>query len=297
MDQRPRGSHSATHTQGGFLLKLNRAPFRLDGGQVGVLLVHGFSGRAAEMRPLADALHAAGYTVAAPALAGHGDDFPEGLQDLAWRAWLGDVERAFDDLHARAPLVFVVGQSMGGTLATLLAQSRPLAGLVTLGTPLQIASWIPAAAAIGGRLMPWFYPFGLANMDDPHVQAQVQSLLPGVDLGDPTTRAALKKEIRFPFSAIATLGDLFGQARRTAPYVATPALTLQGRQDQVTREVDAYLLFGLLGSADKHLIWFEQSGHLLLEGPERQAVITTVLSWIGERAAGLAPLPRGREEV
>lgn len=267
------------------LLSQNRVPFLLDGGAVGVLLLHGFTGRADEMRPLGDALHAAGYTAYGPSLAGHDRYFPDSLKGLPWQAWLRGAERAFDTLYHRTPRVFVVGQSLGGTLGTLLAQSRPVAGLVTMGAPLTFPTWIRVVASVAGPCVPWFYPFAIANLDDPRIRVQVQAFVPDVDFADPATRAAIKKEIRIPLSAIAELGQALPYARRRVPYVATPTLVLQGRHDPLTRATDAHLLFGLLGSADKQLVWFEQSGHLLLAGGEREAVINAVVRFIDGRAA------------
>ena len=43
-------------------------PWSCDGGPVGVLVVHGFTGNPQSMRPLAEALGAAGFTVSLPLL-------------------------------------------------------------------------------------------------------------------------------------------------------------------------------------------------------------------------------------
>ena len=49
-------------------------PFHWNGGQPAALLVHGFPGTPAEMRPLGTALHQAGWTVYGPLLPGFGPD-------------------------------------------------------------------------------------------------------------------------------------------------------------------------------------------------------------------------------
>ncbi|MCW5879665.1 MAG: alpha/beta fold hydrolase [Anaerolineae bacterium] len=275
--------HGADGVKRTTCLNHQRKPFWLDGGAVGVLLLHGFTGRADEMRPLGDALHAAGYTAYGPTLAGHDGGFPDSLEHLPWQAWLRGAERAFDILYHRAPTVCVVGQSLGGTLGTLLAQSRPVAGLVTMAAPLTIPTWIRAVASAVQPVMPWFYPFGVANLDDARIQAQARSFVPDADFSDPTTRATIQKTARIPVSAIVELGRALPYARRRVPYVATPTLVLQGRHDPVTSATDANLLFGLLGSADKALVWFEASGHLLLEGDEREAVIDAVVRFVQAR--------------
>ena len=51
---------------------LDPSPFLLEGGRVGVLLIHGFTGSPPEMRLIGEYLHQRGFTVAAPLLPGHG---------------------------------------------------------------------------------------------------------------------------------------------------------------------------------------------------------------------------------
>ena len=67
-----------------------------------------------------------------PRLPGHGTRWQDADHAPAGTDWYGEVERAFDDLRGRCDQVFVMGLSMGGTLALRLAEQRPdeVAGLV-----------------------------------------------------------------------------------------------------------------------------------------------------------------------
>jgi carboxylesterase len=106
-------------------------PFAHDGGRVGVLLSHGFTGTPASMRPWADHLAAAGFSVRLPLLPGHGGTWEQTNQSR-WPQWYGAVAAAFDELAARCDVVFAAGLSMGGTLVTRLAEQKgdAVAGLV-----------------------------------------------------------------------------------------------------------------------------------------------------------------------
>lgn len=106
-------------------------PFAFDGGPVGVVLSHGFTGTPASMRPWADHLAAAGYTVRLPLLPGHGGTWQE-TNRTTWPQWYGAIEQAFDELAARCDVVFAAGLSMGGALVTRLAEQKgnEVAGLV-----------------------------------------------------------------------------------------------------------------------------------------------------------------------
>lgn len=140
-------------------------PFAANGGEVGVVLSHGFTGSPQSLRPWAEHLAAAGLTVRLPRLPGHGTRWQD-LNDTRWPDWYGEVERAFDDLHGRCRQVFGMGLSMGGTMVLRLAEQRPadVAGLVlvnpSLGTERKDVKYalpllhrvVPSLAGIGSDI-------------------------------------------------------------------------------------------------------------------------------------------------
>lgn len=99
-------------------------PFRHDGGPVGALLCHGFTGSPASMRPWADHLASAGLSVRLPLLPGHGTEWPQ-MQITRWPDWYRCLERELLDLAEQCEQVFVMGLSMGGTLTLRLALEHP----------------------------------------------------------------------------------------------------------------------------------------------------------------------------
>ena len=103
---------------------LDGSPFFLEGGPVGVLLVHGFTATPVEVRSLADRLHAQGHTVAGPLLPGHGTK-PEDLNRVRWQDWIDAAEEVYGRLAARSDRVFVGGTSMGAVIALYLASLHP----------------------------------------------------------------------------------------------------------------------------------------------------------------------------
>ena len=105
--------------------------FSVDAGPVGVLISHGFTGMPSSMRPWAEHMAAAGYTVRLPLLPGHGTTWQD-MNTTRWPDWYATIEASFRELTARCEQVFAVGLSMGGTLVTKLAEDHPgeVAGLV-----------------------------------------------------------------------------------------------------------------------------------------------------------------------
>ncbi|HEV7719917.1 MAG TPA: alpha/beta fold hydrolase, partial [Iamia sp.] len=132
-------------------------PWSAAGGDRGVLVVHGFTGNPHSMRPVAEALAAAGFTVELPLLPGHGtaveDMIPTGFPD-----WLGAATDAYTELAARCEKVAVVGLSMGGALTAWLASEHPeIAGIACLNAvvspPEGMREAIEAMIAAGDEVM------------------------------------------------------------------------------------------------------------------------------------------------
>ncbi len=99
-------------------------PLSIDGGPVGILLCHGFTGSPASMVPWAKDLAGHGYTVRVPRLPGHGTTWQD-MNTTGWQDWYGEVDSALTELHTVCDRVVVTGLSMGGCLALRLAQQRP----------------------------------------------------------------------------------------------------------------------------------------------------------------------------
>lgn len=95
-----------------------------------VLCLHGLGGTGATMWPVVAAVSAAGATVLAPTLPGHGAS-PEELLGVGWEDWLA-AARAWP---ADGRPDVVVGQSMGALLALALAAEGRCAGLVAVNPP------------------------------------------------------------------------------------------------------------------------------------------------------------------
>jgi len=86
------------------------SPFLWEAGTIGVLLAHGFTATAAEVRPLATRLHAQDYSVAAPLLPGH-YTHPDDLNRVKRQDWTRSVENAYSELKSLCKKVIVGGES------------------------------------------------------------------------------------------------------------------------------------------------------------------------------------------
>ena len=196
------------------------APFAADGGSVGVLVQHGFTGSPAGVRPWAEHLAAAGYTVRAPLLPGHGTSWQD-CNRTTWRDWYAAAEAAYDELAARCESVFVAGLSMGGTLVTRLAQQRPVAGMV-LVNPSYATERLDARFA---RYIAWAVP------SRPGIASDIKK--PGV------SEVAYD---RTPVRAFVSLQNLWGVVREDMSEVRCPVLLYRSAEDHVVEPLSGKLL-------------------------------------------------------
>lgn len=132
--------------------------WRADGdgerGQVGVVVVHGFTGNPVSTRPLGERLHADGFTVELLRLPGHGTT-PQDMSSTRYADWLAAVEAATDDLMERCEQVALVGISMGGTLCLDVGSRRDVAAVVTINAQvLEVEGLVARLAPILQHLVP-----------------------------------------------------------------------------------------------------------------------------------------------
>ena len=99
--------------------------------EIGVVLVHGYTGSPSSMRPWAEYLNQQGYTVRVPLLPGHGTK-PEDLSEIKWQQWPEKIESELDELRKNCTKIFICGFSMGGgtTLHVATKRSDKIAGII-----------------------------------------------------------------------------------------------------------------------------------------------------------------------
>ena len=99
-------------------------PFSFDGNDIGVLVIHGFTGSTQSMRYLGEQFHSSsGFLSTDRGSPGHGTS-PDDMATTGYRDWLGRSKPRFTKWPPHGK-VFVTGLSMGGTLSLNLAAGFP----------------------------------------------------------------------------------------------------------------------------------------------------------------------------
>jgi len=211
-------------------------PFLWAGGAPAALLIHGFPGTPAELRPLATSLHQAGWTVQGLLLPGFGPQI-ERLFTCTHGDWAEAVAEAAAALRRdHSPLV-LIGHSMGGALALAEAARAPVDGLVLLapfwrlGNRSQWLLW-----PLIKRIIPELRPFAWLKIDfnDAKTRQDISNFLPGVDLDDPTMQQAIR-ELRIPARMVDQVRAVGDVAWRQASRAHAPLLVIQGTRDEVVQ--------------------------------------------------------------
>jgi carboxylesterase len=235
------------------------------GAQLGVVLLHGFGDTPQTLASLARALCADGMDVDVPLLPGHGRTLRE-FASSNGSEWLEAARAAHAAMRARHTHVALVGLSLGGALAAIVAADDPeLDALVLLApyvdTPLLFRVLVRAAPAIS-LVLPYVGGEAAQSILDPEARAQA--------LAYGATTPRLVREL-------VTLADA---ARASLARISAPTLYVQSREDNRITEQVARRAFVVLGARTKKLEMLSGCGHVLTVDFCRERVAILVREWL-----------------
>lgn len=212
------------------------------GGEVGILLLHGFTGTTYGVRPLAEHLAAQGYSVFAPRLPGHGTSLAD-LAACSYLDWADCAAGGLSKLQETCNTIFLAGHSMGGTLALRLAASAPekVVGVVTMNAPVFLANPLLPLVPVAKYLIKTF---------------------PGVggDLKDTSQVDVCYDKVSV--KAVHELMKLMRETKGLLPRVRVPLLVIQSREDHVVPPTNAEYILGHVASMCKEAAWLANSYHM-----------------------------------
>lgn len=216
-------------------------PLRLFAGKTGVLMLHGFTGSPASIKPWALAMHERGLSVAVPRLAGHGTHWTD-LNKVTWQDWYQSVEDEFLELKKTCDQVFVAGFSVGGALALRLSQIR---GSEIAGTILLNASIYDERKR--------FKLVGLLSTFLPSIRGGA---------GDVAKPGARKHGYeRIPLRGLNQVRKLWEVVERDLYLVDLPLMVAYSLNDHVVHPVCSETIIDNVYSADIREVVFEKSFH------------------------------------
>lgn len=237
---------------------------------LGVLILHGFTGSLDTVRAVVPVAEKLGLPWRMPVLRGHGTHYRD-LVGVTQHDWLADGRAALMDLAKEARQVVIVGLSMGGLVALNLAADHPdvVAGLVVLTPAMRFSDPLaPFTPLLKGIFPFWPSPNSFA---------------------DPVLAKNCTNYTRFP---TATAGHLIAFGRETEmrlPQVKVPVTVLYSRKDTIVHPGVVKLLQDNLGSAVKEVVYFDRSGHEMLQDCEAEAVTAAIETALVKHLAAVTP--------
>ena len=249
-----------------------------------IVIVHGAGEHSGRYGYVAETLVHDGYAAYSLDHRGHGrSDGPRGLIDRLDSA-VADLDRLVSDALAQHPAlpVFLLGHSMGGTIAVRYALSHQdrLTGMILTGPLAVIEAGAPLRLA--GRVLSVVAPtLPLIGVDpalvsrDPEVVSAYES--------DPLVHHG-----KLPARTLGELASAIDRFPDAVPAITVPTLILYGAEDRLCPPSGSRMLGERIGSQDKTVKAYDGLYHEILNEPERDAVLADIRGWLAARVGSAA---------
>ncbi|WP_031069780.1 alpha/beta hydrolase [Streptomyces sp. NRRL S-118] len=253
-------------------------PYRHEGGEVGVLLCHGFTGSPQSLRPWAEYLAERGLTVSLPLLPGHGTRWQD-MQLTTWQDWYAEVDRELRALQARCSRVFVFGLSMGGALTLRLAAKHgdAVQGIVLVNPANKVHGIAAHALPVVRHLIP----------SRPGITSDIAK--------EGSTELGYD---RVPLHAAHSMRQLLRMVDGELPQVTQPVLLLHSPHDHVVPPADSARILSRISSVDVREVILEQSYHVATLDHDAERIFEESHAFIGRLAPTVgdtgSPMPEAR---
>lgn len=237
-------------------------------GEVGCLLIHGFTGSPWEMREMGEYLASKNITVLGPRLPGHGTS-PEDMYNTNWQDWYGEVEKAYNDIKKNCSDVFCCGLSMGGLLTLHLATHQELKGIISLAAPVYLREpkllFLPILKSPLGKIIQKFYKY------DKEI---------GKDIKDESMKSQMICYDKTPVPCGISLVDFMNHTKNDLEKITAPALIIHSKYDHTVPPGNAKYIQKMISSKEKNLIILENSYHVITLDYDKEKVFNETYKFI-----------------
>jgi carboxylesterase len=241
--------------------------------RLGVLLLHGFTGSTDTVDALLPLLDREGIPYERPILRGHGTRYQD-MRGVTARDWYVDADQALLRLWNRGYHAAVVGLSMGGLVALELAMRHPdvVAGVVTVAAALKFKDPLSRLSPLISRMVR-YWPSPNSFND--------------AELAKRCTNYRM-----FATDAFASLYRYGRQIAERLPEVHVPIRILQSKADPIVAAESANIIYEKVSSPLRGVVWFDRSGHEMMQDLEADAVLDEIMAFVRDlRATDGEPAP------
>ena len=220
--------------------------FKLNGGNTGILMIHGFTATTTEVRQISTCLSSFGYTIHAPLLPGHGTT-PDDLNSTRYQDWIKEVAQAYHSLKEQCKTIFIAGESMGAILSLHLAENFPEINGVICYSPALIVKnlWL-------SMILRFF--------------------IDAIPKGSASDELPWKGYMVNPVKASAELYKLQQKTKYRLAKINQPTCVfIGGKDDRIAPDAGNFLL-SKISSPKKELHFFANSPHCMILGIDMAAI-------------------------
>ena len=231
-----------------------------------IVMVHGYVGSPKDFIYLAEELAGLGYRVVCPVTPGQSTRTPilsRGEYTLEYyEAWLTAIIKNEKQLTGRKPLL--VGHSMGGTLATIVAQKDIVEKLILLA-PFYSLPYGNEIVVYAANILRWLLPvipkFSKGVINDPVGSAEYQ---PG--------------SMYLSVKAFLQLEKIALTAKKLAVNITIPTLVVVSQNDYVASAKRTVEIFGDMNNVQ--IKNYPNSNHILLYDCDKNEIIKEIIHFI-----------------
>jgi carboxylesterase len=236
-------------------------PFTFEAGPRAVLLLHGFTGNSADTRMLGRYLQKKGYTSHAPHMKGHGVP-PEELVQSGPEDWWEDVQAAYNHLKELGyEEIAVGGLSLGGVYSLKLGYTVPVKGIFTMCSPMIAQDEEKLRIGVAEY----------ARKYKKHEQKSEEEIENEMKAFDGTQMETIRKLI-----------EMNKEVRKNIDTIYAPTFVAQGSKDDVIDKRSAEIIYEAVETDQKHLKWYEESGHVITLDKERDQLHEDIYEFLEE---------------
>lgn len=244
-----------------------------------LLVVHGLAEHGGRYLNLVNELVPSGFLVCALDHRGHGHSEGKRCYVNRFNQYVHDLDTYVNIVRSSHPdiKIFMVGHSLGGTIATAYAEAHQakLDGLILSAPTLKAGSSITRSdrllARIASRLAP---TLGVSSLD-----ASIISKDPAV------VKAYTSDPLVYTGKISARLGaEILDAIEKSIPpllpSLTLPILIMQGMEDRLSNPECSRVIFERVSSTDKTLKRYDGLFHEIFNEPERAAVFADMQAWL-----------------
>jgi acylglycerol lipase len=246
-----------------------------------VVVVHGLHEHSARYTDFGTRLAATGFAVYAADHRGHGrsDGQRANIERIALiQADLGSFVHFATERHPGLA-VFMVGHSLGGLIALRYAidcGTNTLAGLVLSGPAVTATAGSALTRSLAGVLSALVPNLGLADLRADQKISRDPEVIRAYREDPLVYRGRIKA--RSGAEIMAAMKSL----PAALPRLSMPLLILHGTEDQISPPAGSTMVHEAVSSPDKTLRRYPGLYHEVFNEPEREAILTHLISWLNQ---------------